>query len=235
MKLIKFSAITLFTLFLGVASIAQTVEEIVNKNIEAIGGAEAWRKVTSLRTEGTMTVQGAEVSIVITVLHGKGMRQDISVMGMTGFTIVTPSAGWNFMPFQGQTSVDAMTADELKEGQDDIDAQGILIDYAAKGTTVELIGKEDVEGTECFKIKATTKFGTVETMFIDPKSYLVVRTISKQKANGQEAEITTDLANYQKTPEGILVPMSITLPFGEAVISKVEVNKEVDEKIFSPK
>jgi hypothetical protein len=235
MKQIKYSVIALVAFLISVASFSQTVEEIVNKNIEATGGAEAWRKVTSIRTEGSMTVQGAEVAITITVLHGKGMKQEISVMGMTGFTIVTPAAGWNFMPFQGQSSPEAMTADELKEGQDDMDAQGILIDYAAKGTTVELLGKEDVEGTECFKLKATTKNGSVETMFIDPKSYLVVRTITKQKANGQETEVITDLANYQKTPEGILVPMSLTLPFGEAKISKVEVNLAVDEKIFSPK
>ena len=59
------------------------------------------------------------------------------------------------MPFQGQTAPEAKTAEELAEAQDNLDAQGELIDYAAKGHKVELIGKEDVEGTECFKLKVT--------------------------------------------------------------------------------
>ena len=54
------------------------------------------------------------------------------------------------------------------------------------------------------------------------------------KANGQEVEQTANLANYKKLPEGIVMPMSITLPIGEMVISKVTVNPAVDEAIFKP-
>jgi len=138
---------------------AQTAEEIVAKHIDAIGGAEAWKKVNSVKMEGTMQVQGAELAVTITVLNGKGARQDLSIMGMTGYQIVTPTEGWNYMPFQGQTTPEAMTAEDLAESQDDLDAQGNLIDYAAKGHTVELMGKDDVDGTECFKLKITKKGG----------------------------------------------------------------------------
>ena len=155
-------------------------------------------------------------------------------MGMTGYQIVTPTQGWSFMPFQGQAKPEALTEEQLKESIDDLDLQGKFIDYSSKGSTVEMLGKEDVEGTECFKIKITTKSGNVETVFIDPKSFLIVRSISKRKANGQEADMTTDYSNYQKLPEGIVVPMSMTLPFGELKISKVEVNKTIDESIFKP-
>ena len=58
--------------------------------------------------------------------------------------------------------------------------------------------------------------------------------IAKQKANGQEIDITTNFSNYQKHPEGIFVAMSITLPFGELIVTKVEVNAPVDEAIFKP-
>lgn len=234
MKLIKTIAVAFFALLITGVSFAQTVEEIVKKNIEAIGGADAWKKINSIKQEGTMTVQGAEVNVALTAINGKGMRQDLTVMGMTGYQIVTPKEGWSFMPFQGQTKPEAMTPEQIKESIDDLDVQGKLIDYSAKGNTVELLGKDDVEGTECFKIKITSKAGNVETIFIDPKSYYVVRSISKRKANGQEADVTTDYSNYQKLPEGIVIPMSLTLPFGELKISKVEVNKTVDESIFKP-
>jgi len=234
MKLIKTAVIAFLALFITSVAFAQTAEEIVKKNIEAIGGADAWKKVNTIRQEGTMTVQGAEVSVAVIAVNAKGVRQDISVMGMTGYQIVTPSAGWSFMPFRGQQKPEALTEEQLKESIDDLDIQGKLIDYSKKGHTVELLGKDDVEGTECFKLKITSKTGNVETIFVDPKSYLVVRSISKRKANGQEQDVTTDYSNYQKLPEGIVIPMSVTLGFGELKITKVEVNKAIDETIFKP-
>jgi len=215
-------------------SYAQTVDEIVNKHIEAIGGADAWKKVNSMVSTGSLKVQGADIGMNIAVLNGKGSRTDISAMGMNGYMIVTPTAGWNFMPFQGQKTPEPITADDLKEAQEALDVQGNLLDYKAKGHSIELLGKDDVDGVEAFKIKETLKSGKVETIFIDPKTYYIIRSISKQKANGKESDVTTNLSNYQKLPEGIMVPMSITLPFGEMTLSKVELNKPIDENIFKP-
>ena len=239
MKTLKF--LSLFVVAaLSLATVkAQTADEIVNKHIEAIGGLENWEKVNSIVLTGTMSVQGMSLDVITTVLHNKGSRQDINAMGMNNYQILTPTAGWSFFPIQGQQAPEAMTADDVKEGQTDLDAQGSLIDYKAKGHTIELIGKEDVDGTECFKLKLALKTGKTETYFIDPKTYYVVKSVSIKKANGQEAEVSTGLSNYQKLPEGIVVAMSVSVPFGPGVnfdyiISKVEVNKAIDEAIFKP-
>jgi hypothetical protein len=229
MKRILFSLLVLASAF---TVKAQTADEVIAKHITAIGGAENWKKVNSMKMEGILQVQGAEVNVVVTVLHGKGMRQDISVMGMTGYEIVTTTEGWDFMPFQGQTEPEAKTAEELAEAQDNLDAQGELIDYAAKGHKVELIGKEDVEGTECFKLKVTKKGGSVSTLFFDPKTFYIVQSKSTQKANGQEMEVVTSFSNYEKLPEGIVVAKSMTLPFGEMNMSKITVNGPVEESFF---
>ncbi len=213
---------------------AQTADEIVNKHVTAIGGLDAWKKVNSMVTTGTIKMQSAEIGVSQTILNGKGSRQDITAMGMSGYQIVTPVSGWNFMPFQGQKAPEPITADELKEAQDDLDVQGSLIDYKAKGHTVEYLGTDDVEGVDAYKLKLTLKNGKVQTIFIDPKNYYIIRVITKQKANGKEMEVTTNISNYQKLPEGIMVPWSIGLPFGEMIISKVEINKPVDENIFKP-
>lgn len=211
---------------------AQTVDEIVAKHIEAIGGAENWKKINSLKMEGLMEIQGTEINVTITGLHMKGFRQDISVMGMTGYEIVTPTEGWSYMPFQGQTEPEAKTPEALAEDQDELDLQGDFIDYAAKGNTVEYLGKEDVEGTECFKLKITKKGGKVVTHFIDPKTYHILQTKSIQKANGQEMEITSTFSNYEKLPEGIVIAKSITLPYGEVNMTKITINPPVDESAF---
>jgi hypothetical protein len=151
--------------------------------------------------------------------------------------IITPTEGWRFFPIQGQQAPEAMTADDVKESQDMLDVSGALVDYKAKGHSAEFLGKEDVDGNECFKVKITHKGGKVETYFIDPKTYLLVKSISVMKANGQEAEVFTSYSNYQKLPEGISIPMSMSIPLGpgfnvDLTVAKVEVNKAIDEAIF---
>lgn len=239
MKKVKFLSLLVAAMFSLSFAKAQTADEIAAKYVDAIGGAANWKKVNSIVQTGTMSVQGADVSVVRTVVHNKGSRQDISLMGMNGYMIITPTEGWNFMPFQGQTAPEAMTADDLKESQDELDAQGSLVDYKAKGHTIELLGKEDVDGTECYKLKVSLKSGRSETMFIDAKTFSLVKVSTVRKANGQEMEFTTSFSNYQKLPEGIIIPMSISVPLGPGFsadfsVTKVEVNKAIDESIFKP-
>lgn len=232
MKRFLFSLLAATTLL---AAQAQTAEEIITKHVEAIGGADAWKKVNSVKMEGSLQVQGAELTVTQYVVNGKGSRQEYSVGGMTGFMVITPTAGWNFQPFNGQQTPEPMTAEDVAKSQSELDAQGILVDYAAKGHTVEYLGKDDVDGTECFKIKVTPKGEDPATMFFDTKNYLLIRQVSKVNRNGQEMEQTTNFSNYEKLPEGILVAKSITLPFGELNVSKITVNGPVDESIFTVK
>jgi hypothetical protein len=211
---------------------AQTADDIINKHIEAIGGVGAWHKVNSMRMTAAVTMQGTEIPITMTAVENKGARMDMTMMGMAGYSITTPTAGWDFMPFGGQQKPEARTADQVKMGQDELDIQGALLDYKSKGYTAELIGKEDVEGTECWKIKLTLKNGKVKTEYFDPESYLLIREVDKMTADGKEQESTMDYSNFQKLPEGITVPMAFGGGMGEMVIKKIEVNIPVADSLF---
>jgi hypothetical protein len=125
-----------------------------------------------------------------------------------------------------------MTADDVKEGLDDLDLQGNLLDYQAKGHTVELLGKEDVEGTECFKLKITRKNSGEQVVFIDPATYYIIRTVTKRKAMGQEMDLSVDVSDYREV-NGIKVPFSVSQQFGTVVFTSIKVNEAVDEKLFA--
>jgi hypothetical protein len=157
-------------------------------------------------------------------------------MNMTAFTIMRTDSGWNFMPFNGMTSPEPMTAEELKIGQDGLDIQGELLDYAEKGHKVELMGKEDVDGTEAFKLKLTRKSGTEVVNYIDPSNYYLIRTVQKVKVNGQEVESKTNYSNFQKLAEGIVMPFTVESTSIPAPVNfkKFEVNVDIPENTFRP-
>jgi hypothetical protein len=160
------------------------------------------------------------------------MRQNINVMGMDGYSIITEKEGWSYMPFQGQTKPEPLTADDVKNAQDDLYLQDEFITYKELGKKLEFIGKDDMDGTECFKFKMTDKNAQETTYFLDASSYLTIKQTTKVKADGKEMEVSTMYSNYKKLPEGIVYPMTIGGGWGDSEFTKVEINPVIDEKEF---
>jgi len=232
MKLPK-AILTFFILLLFSKAYSQTADEIVDKYIKAIGGKDAWKKVNTIKQQAILDVNGTEINMEFITAHEKGAKQTISFSGMSGYSIYTPTAGYNFYPWQGHLKPEAITPEELKENEDNMDAQGPLIDYKEKGHTVEYVGVDDFEGTDCYKVKLTEKSGKIITYYIDPSNYFIIHSVTITKANGQENESKTDYSNYQKLPEGIWIPLNIS--GGNTVkIKKTEINVPVDEAVFKP-
>ena len=229
----SFSVLALGILF-SLSSFGQTADEIINKHIEAIGGKENWKKVNSIRQEGSITVQEMEIPVITTTIHNKATKQEFSAMGMSVYSIITSEGGWSFNPMMGQTEPEAMGEDQLKYGNYQLDAQGEFIDYKEKGHSIEKLENEDVDGVSCYRIKLNRKSGTSSTFFIDPNSYYVVRNTSAINVGGQTIELVMNMSNHQKLPEGIVMPHTmensqIPAPLN---LTKVEINGEIDEATF---
>lgn len=227
----KLVVTTLLSLF-AIGAFSQNLDEIVKKHIDAIGGLENWKKLKSLKMECSIKANGANIKVVIYQLDKKAMRQDIAVMGMNGYEIVTNTQGWSFMPFQGQIKPEAMTADDVKNSQDDLWIQDEFITYKELGKKLELIGSDDMDGTDCFKLKMTDKNNQETTYYIDKSDYNIIKSVSKVKADGKEMEVISTYGNYKKTEEGIVFAMSTTGGYGPMEITKIEVNPKIDETIF---
>ncbi len=233
MKSFKFASLAFIALFFSTFLFAQTADEVINKHLEAIGGKENWKKVNSFKMEANINVQGNDIPVTIYQVHNKASKSEINFQGTVNYNIITTEGGWKFFPIMGQASPEPLTEDELKVGRDQLDIQGDFLDYTAKGHKAELLGTEAVEGTDAYKVRLTRKNGSETVYLIDSKTNYIVRAISKVKANGQEIEQTTILSNYQKLPEGIVIPFTME-GVGPApiVISKVEVNPTIDQAIF---
>ncbi|MCC7029109.1 MAG: hypothetical protein IT257_02310 [Chitinophagaceae bacterium] len=213
---------------------AQTADEIINKHIIAIGGAENWKKINSMVMDASIKAQGAEIKVTRTQIHNKAMRMDIAVAGMNGYQILTQTAGWGYMPFAGQTKAEPMTADDVKTSQDELSLLDEFVTYKEMGKKAEYLGKDDLDGTECLKVKLTDKDGQETTFWIDPATFYTIKQVQKVKANGKEVESVSTYSNYKKIDEGIVYPFSIGGDNGDIEITKLTINSTIDESLFKP-
>ncbi|HLK29842.1 MAG TPA: hypothetical protein VKT28_14785 [Puia sp.] len=236
MKKLKTSLLALLALVSVLSAKSQTLDEIIAKNIEAMGGKEKLLALKSVTMEGAINFNGQSIAVKTSQVNNKAQRIDIMLNGIANYIIQTKDSGWTFFPIQGQTKAEATPPAVIKENADALDLQSVLLNYKEKGHTVELVGKDDVDGTECFKIKVVTKSGMQQTFFIDPSNYYIIKTVTKTKANGQETEVPSMLSNYKKMDNGYVFPFSISgggLP-GELKLTKIDVNPAIDESIFKP-
>ncbi len=230
MKNIKLFLVAIPVLFM-LSVQAQTVDEIVNRHIEAIGGKEKLSQVKSLYIENSLEVGGNQSPEVEYLVDSKGFKTESEFNGMKIINCYTDKGGWLLNPFFGSTDPQPMPDEVYKAGKNVIYAGGALLDYAAKGNKVELIGKENNN----YKIKVTSG-GAETTYFIDTATYYINKTVASADFGGQNIDVVTTFSDYKKTDFGIVLPYSRTTDFGNFALAytttKVEVNKEIDPKIF---
>ena len=214
---------------------AQTVDEIMTKHEKAVGGLDNWNKIKTIKMDGSTIQGGMEINMTQTFITEKAMRTDISFMGMNGFQIITKDSGWAYMPFLGQTDIIAMPQEAVQSIQAQISPKHLqMLDYKTAGTKIELAGKDTVNTSPCYKLKCTNSKGDNSFCYIDIATYYLLRTEMTVKISDQEQEISLAFNNYQKLPEGVVMPMTMTAQGADIIYKSIEINKPVDEKIFIP-
>jgi len=215
---------------------AQTVDELIKKNIDAKGGLQKLKAIKSIKATAKIIQQGIEIPITIVQRRPNMARMDMTFQGKSMVQAYDGAGGWKIDPFQGTSEPEKLAGDDLKDMQEQADLDGALIDYKEKGHTVELAGKEDVEGTPAYKLKLTLKNGDVRMIYLDAENYLELRVTAKRKTPGGEIDFDQYMGNY-KPVNGILFPFSIETKLkGQTVnqisIDKIELDVPVDESMF---
>jgi hypothetical protein len=216
-----------------------TVDQLVAKNIEAKGGATALRNLQSLRLSGKLLVQQGQIELGYLQIKKRPdeVRNEASLQGMTQIQAYDGKEGWRVSPFFGRKDPERMSADDMKALIEDSEIDGLLVDWKNKGSTVEYLGTEDVEGTPAHKLKVVRKNGDVSFVYLDPDHFLEIQVVTGRMRHGAYEEVETDLGDYEKAG-GVFVPTSIEFGAKGApdkqriIIDKVEANVPVDDTIF---
>ena len=216
-----------------------TVDALVAKNIEAKGGIDALRAVQSLRLKGKMLVNQGQIEFAYTQTKKRPgrVRAEATLQGMTLVQAYDGTEGWKISPFGGRKDAEKMSVDDAKSLVEDAEIDGLLVDWEAKGSTVEYLGPEDVDGTLAHKLKVVRKNGDVSYVYLDPDAYLEIRILTQRLEQGAQVEVETDLGDYEKVA-GVFFPFSIDAgPKGSSdkqkiILEKAEANVPVDDAEF---
>ena len=210
---------------------AQTVDEIINKHIEAIGGKEILKQVKTLYIENAVDIMGNEAPFTEYFLDGKGYKSETEFSGAKIINCVTDNGGWSINPMMGSADAQPMPESLYQYSKPQIYIGGALVDYAAKGFKAELIGKENGN----YKIKMSDN-KTETFYYIDENSYYLSKSNVKSEMMGQPVDVITTFSGYKKTDIGLVMAFEKNVDMGmfqlNSKVSKVEVNKVIDPKIF---
>ena len=214
---------------------AQTVDEIIAKNIEALGGYKKWKSVETIKMTGKVQVQGLDMPFVRYAKRPNLVRIEATMQGQTMVQAYDGKTAWWIFPFMGSTEPQKMPTEQAEEIIDQSDFDGPLFDYQKKGNKVELLGKEDVEGTDAYKLKITLKNGRIIYSYLDSEYFLEIRQVTKRKRQDAELEIETILGDYKEVG-GFMLPHSMDVTAGpqktHIAIETVEFNAAVDDSLF---
>jgi outer membrane lipoprotein-sorting protein len=223
---------------LAPALLAQTVDEIIAKNVEARGGVDKLKSVKTVRATGKMEFGAMEAPGTMIQKRPDMVRIDFTVQGLTAVQAYDGKSAWSIMPFTGKKDPELMPADETKAMSEDADIDGPLVDYKAKGNQVELMGKEDMEGTPAYKLKVTLKDGNVKYMYLDTDSGLMIKEEEKLMMHGTEQETEASYGDYRAV-DGVMFPFAIESGIKgspqkqKLTIEKMELNVPVEDSSFA--
>jgi outer membrane lipoprotein-sorting protein len=212
-----------------------TLDQVVAKHYEAIGGKDAWKSLQGMKQTGKLSMAGMEAPFTAYSKRPNKQRSEFEIQGMKGVQVFDGADGWMVMPFMGSNDPQPMPKEMVDLLASNADIEGVLVDWAAKGHQVELVGKEDVEGTPAYRLRVKLQGGSQVDYLLDAEHFVTLQMRTKATFQGTEMEVVSNLSNYKEVG-GLMIPhsMSTTSPMGEQVVTfdVVEVNLAIDDSLF---
>jgi outer membrane lipoprotein-sorting protein len=216
--------------------------QIVERNVAARGGLQAWRAVQTMSYSGKMDAggkQNVQLPFVMEMKRPRKTRVEIEFAKDKAVQVYDGANGWKLRPFLGRREVEPFTIDEVKAASMESDLDGPLVDYATKGTQVDVEGVEKVEGQDAYKLKLNMKGGQVRQLWVDTQTFLEVKIEGvPRRMDGKMHPVEIYYRDY-KSVNGLVVPYVLeTTVQGvkqshKMTIESVVVNPKLDDSLFT--
>ena len=210
------------------------VDQILDRYVQALGGAQAFQKVTSRVAKGSRI--GADGVLVPEDVYQKAPNKILTVTTYpdvafsTGFNGI---AGWGSSSKEGQRDLPAPVLAQLKSDSDfykEIRTRDLY-------RKLVLAGKSTIGDTEVYVIDASPLSGSSEKLFFDVRTGLLVRRYTESETILGMFPLQTDYEDYREV-DGIKQPFLIrwSMPgrsWGRKIV-EMNQNVDIDDARFNP-
>ncbi len=200
---------------------------VIDNYITARGGKDNIKKVIDITSSATATIQGMTLNI-------KAFKKS------SGKLCVETYMGPNLLSKQVCDGVGAKVSspqgEQVLQGEmlEQMKNEATLfpeLEYANDGYSLELVGVEDVDGEDAYKVKVTNPAGNEQTLFFAKSSGLLVKEVSASP----QGSATSLILEYTEV-NGVKYPSKVSQSMGlqniEVTVDKIEVNKGIDDSLF---
>ncbi len=218
-----------------------SADQVLERNAAARGGLQAWRSVNSISLSGELGAGGtreAKLPFTLNMKRPHKSRLEIRVQDRPAVQVYDGKQGWKQRPFLNRDDVEPFSAVELKSAAAAAELDGPLIDAARKGTKVEMVGMEPVEGKSAYKLKVTPSNAPSMNVWIDASSFLEVKMDGEpRKLDGRMHKVAVFTRDY-KAEGGLMIPHTLeTVVEGvkqshKMSIQTVKVNPSLEDTLF---
>jgi hypothetical protein len=217
-------AVTVLVGVLGVALagprlFAQTVDEIVTRNLAARGGTDKIKAIDSLKMTSHIKIQAMTATLTLYAKRPNLSRQEVNIAGATVIAAFDGTNAWGVNPMTGQTTPQVLNGQAADQVRQQAAFDPPLLDYRAKGTRVELVGNEPAGPRNLIHLRVTDKSGVVTQCYLDAQTALEVKVV----ADGPTGPVETAFADYRDV-NGVKMPFSIKTTAGGVVAADMTVD-----------
>lgn len=225
----KFFLLCSLALFAFTAK-AQDANEIVANYFEAIGGADKWSDIQSMRMSGSTTNQGMTFPITVLSMRPNLQMVEVELQGKSFVDSYDGEVAWSINPFMGGTEPTKKNEEETEAAAEN-NLEPELLNWEDKGHTLTYEGEEEVDGTPTYKLKLVKEDGTEEYYFFDTESYaLIMQRVFAQFGPMKGQAIDTYMSDYDEV-NGLYMPFSMEQKMGgqtfmQMTAETIEINPE---------
>ena len=226
-----------FIFIFGMVS-GQDVDEIIKNHIEVKGGAAKLEAVKTVKAVGKMVRMNMEMKFSLFYKKPGMTRTEVTFSDKLMVFAYDGKTAWQISPFTGVDGPQVMTGDQADDAKETAEMfENPLIDYAKKGHKVELLGKDEVEGTEVFKLKLTKKDGKEIIFYLDTENFIDLKTeTTRVRKDGKEIKSESFSGDFKEV-NGMMTAFSIKtkvngMDMGNIIIESIEYDTELDDSLF---
>ena len=212
-----------------------TVKEILDRYVQAVGGAEMLAKVTTRFTKGSRI--GADGVFVPEEVYQKAPDKLLTI---TSYPNAVFNSGYNGTSAWGHSSRDGATplpsqiAEQMK--RESVFYKELKLSELYSSLTV--VGRVAIDNSEAYVVEATPVNGTMEKLFFDTRTGLLVRRYTESDTALGKLPLQMDLKDYRAV-DGVKQPFMIEWSMPGRIwgrkIDEVKQNLAVDDAKFNPK